>query len=80
MELEEDVLLAREVVVEGCLCGTQPLGDLANRGVLVALLVEQLERDVENALAGRGAALLGLIGLFWLFGCACHSLSLLDDR
>jgi hypothetical protein len=34
MELEQEVLLAGEVVVERCLRGSESLGDLAQRGVL----------------------------------------------
>ena len=55
VELEQDVLLALEVVVERGLVVPELLGDVAQRGLLVALLGEQLERDVEDALARRGA-------------------------
>ena len=55
VQLEEDVLLALEVVVERGLGDAESLGDLAQRGLVVALLVEQLERDVEDALAHRPA-------------------------
>ena len=51
MQLQQDVLLALEVVVERGLGDAQPLGDLAQRGLVVALLVEQLERHVQDALA-----------------------------
>ena len=50
VELEEDVLLAREVVVERRLRDAEPVGDLAQRGLVVALVVEELERDVEDPL------------------------------
>jgi len=43
VEGEEDVLLAFEVVVEGGLGRAETVGDLAKRGLVVALLVEQLE-------------------------------------
>ena len=53
VQLQEDVLLALEVVVERGLRDLQPLGDLAQRRLVIPLLVEELERDVEDALAGR---------------------------
>ena len=56
MQLQEDVFLALEVVVERGLRACEPLGDFAQRGLVVALLVEQLERDVEDALARRPTA------------------------
>ena len=55
VELEEDVLLALEVVVERRLRDAEPLGDLAQRGLVVALLVEELEGDVEDPLARLAA-------------------------
>ncbi len=57
MELEQDVLLALEVVVERGLGRAEPLGDVAQRGLVVALLGEQLECDVEDALARGGPGL-----------------------
>jgi len=50
VQLEEDVLLALEVVVERGLRHPETIGNLAQRCLVVALLVEQLERDVEDAL------------------------------
>src|SRR5579875_37006 len=55
MELQEDVFLALEVVVERGLRDAEPLGDVAQRGLVVALLGEQLEGDVEDPLARRAA-------------------------
>src|SRR5580693_6716869 len=55
VEGEEDVLLALEVVVESGLGRAEPVGDLAQRGLVVALLVEQLQGDVKDALARRAA-------------------------
>ena len=43
VQLEEDVFLALEVVVERGLGDVESLGDLPQRGLVVALLVEQLE-------------------------------------
>ena len=51
VQLKQDVLLALEVVVERGLGDPQPLGDLPQRGLVVALLVEQLERHVQDPLA-----------------------------
>ena len=45
--------LRLEVVVERRLRDAEPLGDLAQRRLVVALLGEQLERDVEDPLARR---------------------------
>src|SRR5262249_50207233 len=55
VELEQDVFLALEVVIERRLRDAEALGDLAQRGPLVPLLVEQLERDVQDPLACRAA-------------------------
>ena len=55
VQLQEDVLLALEVVVQRGLRDLQPLGDLPQRRLVVALLVEQLQRDVEDPLARRPA-------------------------
>ena len=55
VQLKEDVLLALEVVVQRGLRDLQPLGDLPQRGLVVALLVEQLQRDVEDPLTRRPA-------------------------
>jgi hypothetical protein len=51
VELEEDVALALEVVIERGLRDPEPLGDLPQRRLVVALLVEELERDIEDPLA-----------------------------
>jgi hypothetical protein len=53
VELEEDVFLALEVVVERGLRHFESIGDLPQRSLVVALLVEELERDVEDALPGQ---------------------------
>ena len=45
-EAVDDVFLGLEVVVQCGLGHAQPFGDLAQRGLLVALLGEQLERDL----------------------------------
>ena len=50
---KQDVLLALEVVVERRLRRAEPLGDVAQRGLVVALIDEQLERDVEDPLTRR---------------------------
>ena len=81
VQLEEDVLLALEVVVERRLGDAEPLGDLAQRRLVVALLVEELERDVEDPLArlaARPAAGLGLVSV--VLGSSMLNVSLLDDR
>ena len=52
MEGSEDVLFALEVVVEGGLGDAQLLGDLPQAGAVVALGHEEVEGDIENALAG----------------------------
>jgi hypothetical protein len=54
VELEEDVLLAGEVVVERCLGGAEAFGDIPQRRLVVALLGEQLERDLEDPFTRRG--------------------------
>ena len=48
MELDQDVFLAGEVVVDSRLRKTQSLRDLAQRGLLIALLGEQFQGNVEN--------------------------------
>ena len=51
VEGDEDVLLALEVVVDRGLRETELGGDLAKRCLGVPLAGEQVERDVEDALA-----------------------------
>ena len=46
----DDVFLGLEVVVEGGLGDPDPLGDLPERGLVVALLHEEVQGDVEDAL------------------------------
>jgi hypothetical protein len=58
VQLEQDVRLALEVVVERGLGRAQALGDVAQRGLVVAVLGEQLECDVEDPLA-RGRSRTG---------------------
>jgi hypothetical protein len=48
-ERAEDVVLGLVVVVEGRLAEPEPLGDLAQRRPVVALLDEEVEGDVEDA-------------------------------
>ena len=55
MEREKDVLLPLEVVVERSLRESQLLRDLAQRGLVVAVLVEQIEGDVQDPFAGGAA-------------------------
>ncbi len=50
VQRHQDVLFAGEVVVDGRLGEAQPLGDLTQRGALVALFGEELEGDVEDPL------------------------------
>ena len=50
---EEDVVLAREVEVDGGGAVLDPFGDLADRDVLVALGDEQFAGGVENRRGGR---------------------------
>jgi hypothetical protein len=54
-EAADDVFLGLEVVVERGLRDAEPLGDLAQRGPLVALLREKLERDLLDARPGVAA-------------------------
>ena len=51
-EAVDDVFLGLEVVVERGLGDAEPLGDLAQRGLLVALLGEELQGDVLDARRG----------------------------
>ena len=51
----QDLVLAGEVVVERGLGDAEALGDLPQRGAVVALLDEELGRHVEDALAGVSA-------------------------
>ena len=55
-DLFEDLLLAREVEVEGALADARRLGDLHDRGVVVAELGEDLLGGLEQLLAGALAA------------------------
>ena len=52
VERHEDVVLGLEVVVEGRLGDAQLLGDLPQAGAVEALLDEEVERHIEDALAG----------------------------
>ena len=52
VERHQDVFLAGEVVIERRLGNPQLLGDLPERRLVEALLDEQVERHVEDALAG----------------------------
>src|SRR6185312_10805842 len=54
-EAADDVLFGPEVVVQGGLGHAKPLRDLPQRGLLVALLREQLQRDLLDALPGAAA-------------------------
>ena len=54
-EAADDVLLGLEVVVQGGLGDAKPFRDLPQRGLLVALLREQLQRDRLDALPGAAA-------------------------
>ena len=56
VERHQDVGLAGEVVVDRRLGEAEPVGDLAERRLVVALRAEQLEGDVEDALPGRRRA------------------------
>ncbi len=50
-EREKNVVLGREVAVDGGRAVLDPLGDLADRDVLIALGDEQLARRIENGAA-----------------------------
>ena len=52
MQRDQDVFLGGEVVIDRSLGEAEPVGYLAQRGLVVALLDEQVEGDVENPLAG----------------------------
>ena len=52
MQRDQDVLFGGEVVVDHGLGEAERLGDLAQRGLVVALLDEQVQGDVEDPLAG----------------------------
>ena len=52
VQRDQDVLLGGEVVVDRGLGEAERLGYLAQRGLVVALLDEQVEGDVEDPLAG----------------------------
>jgi hypothetical protein len=54
VQRHEDVLFGFEVVVEGRLGDAQLLGDLPQAGAVVALLGEEVESHIEDALAGVG--------------------------
>src|SRR5215471_3060746 len=55
-EAADDVLFGLEVVVQGGLGDAEPFRDLPQRGLLVALLGEQLQRDRLDALPGSAAS------------------------
>src|SRR5262249_47722306 len=55
----DDVLFGLEVVIERGLGDAEPFRDLPQRGLLVALLGEQLQRDCLDALPGAAARQLG---------------------
>ena len=55
VQRHEDVVLGREVVVERRLGDAQLLGDLAQAGAVEALLGEEVEGHIEDALAGGWA-------------------------
>ena len=55
VQLEEDVLFAGEMVIEGGFGNTEPFGDFAQRGLVVALGIEKFEGDVEDGLPGGPA-------------------------
>ena len=52
MERHEDVVFGLEVVVEGGLGDAQLFGDFAQARAVEALLDEEVEGDVEDAVAG----------------------------
>jgi len=52
MQRHEDVLFGLEVVVERGLGDAEAVGDLAQAGAVVALVDEQVEGDVEDAIPG----------------------------
>jgi hypothetical protein len=54
MQGHEDLVLGAEVVVEGGLGHPHPRGDLAERGLLVPLLDEEIEGDIQDPLARSG--------------------------
>ena len=63
IEAVDDLVLAREVVIQRGLGDAEPLRDLPQRGVVVALLGEELEGDgldVPADVVGRGSARLRL--------------------
>src|ERR1035441_1661246 len=87
MELQQDVRLALEVVVERGLRGPEPLGYVAQGGLVIALLGEEFERNVKNPLAcGRGRFRCGSRSRWsgragrMLCRPSGHVHSLLDDR
>ena len=50
-ERQEDVVLAREIAVDGGRAVLDPLGDLANGDVLVAVADEEVARGIQNGSA-----------------------------
>jgi hypothetical protein len=52
VQRDQDVLFGGEVVVDRGLGEAERLGDLAQRGLVVALLGEQVQGDIEDPLAG----------------------------
>src|SRR5205823_9470195 len=67
-DLEDEKLLRLEVVVDEALGDPGLLGDLLDRGVLVALTAKDRERGLEDLFAGVGGhpALSLLISSSWL--------------
>ena len=63
MERHEDVLFGFEVVVEGRLGDAQLFGDLPQAGAVVALVEEEVEGRIEDALAGGALRRVGWLGL-----------------
>jgi hypothetical protein len=59
VERHEDVVLGFEVVVERGLGDVQAFGYLAQAGAVEALLGEEFEGDIEDAVAGGGLGVLG---------------------
>ena len=56
VERHQNLVFAGEVVVDGRLREAEPLGDLAQRGLVEPLLDEQVEGDVEDAVASARLA------------------------
>jgi alpha-D-ribose 1-methylphosphonate 5-triphosphate synthase subunit PhnI len=73
VKLDEDVLLALEVVVQRGLGDVEALGDLAQGRLVVTLFVEQRQRDLQNALPR-------VAGPWKLRSVFRHAPTLLDGR